>query len=336
MPRMFKREFIKNMPLGALVAKSFFSSLLVQSSTSNAQSNFPSKPIRIVVPFGAGGVADLTARAVGQKLSEQLGQAVVIENKPGAGGIAAGEAVARAEPDGHTLLLISNGTAVSSGLFKQLPFNALQDFTGVSTLGFFDLAVIATPQIPFSSFDDLIAFARKNPGKLNVGSINIGSTQNLAAELLKQQANIDVQIVPFNGTPALISGMRSGDIEVAVEILGPVLAQVRGKAIRVLATLGADRTNLLPEVPTAKERGLAQLQLSSWNGLAVPAKTPKDIVNKLSTEIGKALNNEILRKKLADLNVDAKASTPEVTQQWLASETKRWGEVIARAGIAKQ
>jgi tripartite-type tricarboxylate transporter receptor subunit TctC len=304
--------------------------------TSKAQTTYPSKPIRIIVPFGAGGVADLTARAVGQKLSEQLGQAVIIENKPGAGGIAAGEIVARAEPDGHTLLLISNGTAVSSGLFKQLPFNPLQDFAGISTLGFFDLAVIATPQNPFATFDDLIGFARKNPGKLNVGSINIGSTQNLAAELLKQQANIDVQIVPFNGTPALIGGMRSGDIEVAVEILGPVMAQVRSKAIRVLATLGAERTTLLPEVPTAKERGFTQLQLSSWNGLAAPAKTPKDIVAKLSAEIGKALGNDALRKRLADLNVDAKASTPEATQQWLASETKRWGEVITKAGIAKQ
>jgi tripartite-type tricarboxylate transporter receptor subunit TctC len=310
--------------------------LVAQFKPSFAQTNFPSKPIRIIVPFSVGGVADLTARAVAQKLSEQLGQPVLIENKPGAGGIAAGETVARAEPDGHTLLLISNGTAVSSGLFKQLPFNPLQDFFGVSTLGFFDLAIIATPQNPFATLDDLISFARKNPGKLNVGSINFGSTQNLAAELFKQQASIDVQIVPFNGTPALISGMRSGDIEVAVEILGPVMAQVRSKAVRVLATLGAERTTLLPDTPTAKERGLGQLQLSSWNGLAAPAKTPKEIVNKLSLEINAALKNEALRKKLADLNVDAKGSTPEATQQWLASETKRWGEVIAKAGIAKQ
>jgi tripartite-type tricarboxylate transporter receptor subunit TctC len=301
-----------------------------------AQSNFPNKPIRIVVPFGAGGVADLTARAVGQKLSEQLGQPVVIENKPGAGGIAAGEQVARSAPDGHTLLLMSNGTAVSAGLFKSLPFAPLQDFTGVSSLGFFDLALIASPQTKFTSLDDVVSFARKNPGKLNLGSINIGSTQNLAAELFKQQAQLDVQIVPFNGTPALIGGMRSGDIEIAIEILGPVLSQVRAGALKVLATFGSNRTATLPEVPTARERGLAGLQITSWNGLAAPAKTPKEIVQRLSVEVGKALADPELRKKLSDLNVDAKASSPEQAQQLLESETKRWSDVIQKAGIAKQ
>lgn len=152
---------------------------------------FPSKPIRIVVPFGAGGVADLTARTVAQKLAESLGQPVIIDNKPGVGGVGAGEAVAKAEPDGHTLLLMSNGTAVSAGLFKTLPFDAQRDFAPVSTLGFFDLAVLGSANAPYKNLGELMAFAKANPGKLNVGTINIGSTQHLAAELFKSRTGLD-------------------------------------------------------------------------------------------------------------------------------------------------
>ena len=166
---------------------------------------FPSKPIRIVVPFGAGGVADLTARTVAGRLAEQLGQSVVIENKPGAGGVVAADTVLKAEPDGHTLLLMSNGTAVSAGLFKSLPFDTLKDFAPISTLGYFDIAILAPADSRFKSLAELLAFARSNPGKLNIGSINIGSTQNLAAELFKSTAAMDVQIVPFNGTPAVVT-----------------------------------------------------------------------------------------------------------------------------------
>lgn len=212
-----------------------------------AAQTFPHKPVRIVVPFGAGGVADLTARTVAQKLSESLGQPVVVDNKPGAGGVVAGEMVARAEPDGHTLLLMSNGTAVSAGLFKSLPFDALRDFAPVSTLGFFDIAVVTPADSKFRTLGDLLAFAKANPGKLNLGSINIGSTQNLAAELFKISSGADVQIVPFNGTPAVVTALRGGQIDAAVEILGPILPQIRAGALRALAVTGDRRAAVLPE-----------------------------------------------------------------------------------------
>jgi tripartite-type tricarboxylate transporter receptor subunit TctC len=297
---------------------------------------FPSKPIRIVVPFGAGGVADLTARTVAGRLAEQLGQSVVIENKPGAGGVVAADTVLKAEPDGHTLLLMSNGTAVSAGLFKSLPFDTLKDFAPISTLGYFDIAILAPADSRFKSLAELLAFARSNPGKLNIGSINIGSTQNLAAELFKSTAAMDVQIVPFNGTPAVVTALRGGQIDAAVEILGPVMSQVQAKALRVLAVTGEKRSAALPDVPTARESGLSSFVAASWNGLAAPARTPRPVVERLNREVLAAINHPDVRRRLAELNVDAQASSPEQASALLASEVKRWGEVIVRARIPQQ
>lgn len=297
---------------------------------------FPSKPIRIVVPFGAGGVADLTARTVAGRLAEQLGQSVVIENKPGAGGVVAADTVLKAEPDGHTLLLMSNGTAVSAGLFKSLPFDTLKDFAPISTLGTFDIAIMVSADSRFKSLAELLAFARSNPGKLNIGSINIGSTQNLAAELFKSTAAMDVQIVPFNGTPAVVTALRGGQIDAAVEILGPVMSQVQAKALRVLAVTGEKRSAALPDVPTARESGLSSFVAASWNGLAAPARTPRPVIERLNREVVAAINHPDVRRRLAELNVDAQASSPEQASALLASEVKRWGEVIVRARIPQQ
>lgn len=298
--------------------------------------NFPTKPVRIVVPFGAGGVADLTARTVAQKLSESLGQPVLIDNKPGAGGVVAGDAVAKAEPDGHTLLLISNGTAVSAGLFKSLPFDTLRDFAPISTLATFDIAIITTAESRFRTLGELMVFAKANPGKLNLGTINIGSTQNLAAELFKTASGIDLQIIPFNGTPAVITALRAGQVDAAVEILGPVMAQIQGRALRALAVTGARRAAELPDVPTARESGVAGFVASSWNGLAAPAKTPASVIARLNKDIAAAVNAPDVKKKLHDLSVEAQSSSPEQAAELLAGEIKRWGEVIVRAKIPTQ
>jgi tripartite-type tricarboxylate transporter receptor subunit TctC len=297
---------------------------------------FPSKAIRLVVPFGAGGVADLTARTVAQKLSDSLGQPVLVDNRPGAGGVVAGDLVAKADPDGHTLLLMSNGTAVTAGLFKSLPFDTMRDFAPVSTLGFFDIAIITQADSKFKNLPDLMAYARANPGKLNFGSINIGSTQNLAAELFKSSAGIDMQIVPFNGSPAVITALRGGQIDAAVEILAPVLPQIKAKALRALAVTGAKRAAVLPDVPTAKESGVPNFEAASWNAIAAPGKTPKDVIARLNKAITAALNAPDVKKSLAAQNVAAQASTPEQATELLASEIKRWGDVIVRANVPQQ
>lgn len=301
-----------------------------------AQTAFPARGLRIVVPFAAGGVGDLTARIVAAKLAERLAQSVVIENRPGAGGVVAAESVARAEPDGHTLFLMSNGTAVTAGLFKSLPFDTLKDFAPVSTLGYFDIAVVAHPEAPFKTFAELLAHAKAHPGRLNIGSINIGSTQHLAAELFKSSAGIDAQIVPFNGTPNLIGALRGRQVDVGVEILAPVLAQIRGGALRALAVAGDKRSVVLPDVPTALESGVAGFVASSWNAIAAPAKIPRPVIERLQRDIAAAVADAEVQKKLRDLNIDPRSSTPEQTSELLASDIRRWSGVIERAGIAKQ
>lgn len=299
---------------------------------------FPSKPIRIVVPFGAGGVADLTARAVGQALSDRVGQAVVIENKPGAGGIGAGETVVRSDPDGHTLLLMSNATAVSATLFRKLPFDAQKDFAPVSLLAVFDLAIVVPSGSRWRTLAEFLAEARANPGKINLGTIAIGSTQNLAAELFKSTAGVDLQVVPFNGTPAVVTALRGGSIDAAVEILGPVRTQITAGALRPLAIMGDKREPTLADVPTVAEaRGtLAGFNVASWNALAAPAATPRDRIAYLNRELNAILSQPALKQKLAALEVDARPSTPEQLGQLLASETKRWGDVITRGNIPRQ
>nr|WP_256330817.1 tripartite tricarboxylate transporter substrate binding protein [Variovorax sp. YR266] len=295
-----------------------------------------SRPIRLVVPFGAGGVADLVARSVAQKMSESMGQSIVVDNKPGAGGVVASDTVAKAPPDGHTLLLMSNGNAVSVGLFKSLPYDTTKDFAPISTLGYFDMAVLTASNSKFKTFADLVAHAKAHPGQLNIGTINVGSTQNLAGELLKSSLGIDAQVVPFNGTPAVVTALRGGQVDVAVEILSPVLSQIEGKAMRALAVMGDKRSPSLPDVPTVAESGTPGFQVASWNALAAPAKTPPDVIARLNQEARAALASPEVKKRLQNLGVEPRGSTPQEQARLLDSEIQRWSAVIQRAGIPKQ
>lgn len=301
-----------------------------------AQPAFPSKPLRIVVPFAEGGVGDLTARAVATGLAARLGQPVVIDNRPGAGGVVAADAVARAEPDGHTLFLMSNGTAVTASLFKALPYDTLADFTPVSTLGVFDIAVLVPADSPHRTLGQLLAHARAHPGRLNIGSINTGSTQHLAGELFKSSAAIDAQVVPFNGTPALITALRGRQVDVGVEILGPALPQVRAGALRVLAVAGEQRSATLPDVPTAVESGVKGFVAASWNALAAPARTPRAVVDRLQREVAATVATPAVQQQLRALNVEPRTSTPEQAAALLKSDIERWRAVIERAGIPRQ
>ena len=321
-----RRHFLLALTLGCIAI-----------SSAHAQASFPSKPLKIVVPNAAGGAADITARTVAQKLSEALGQAVVIDNKPSAGGIVAGEMVARAEPDGHTLLLISSGTAVSAALFKSLPFDTVKDFTPVSKLASFDLVIAVAEGGRFKSLAELLAYARANPGKLNIGTPQIGTTQNLAADLFLSSAGLTAQIVPFNGTPPVITALRGGEIDAMVEILGPLMPQIQSKALRPVAVLSDKRSPVLPDVPAVRELGgnLAQFNVSSWNGLSVPAKTPRDVVLRLSRELQTILALPEVKKRLLELSLYAQGSTPEQAADTLNQDIRRWTEVIAKSKIDK-
>lgn len=309
--------------------------VLAASTVANAQT-FPTKPIRILVPFAAGGVADITARVVAQRLSETMGQQVIVDNRPSAGAVVATDAVVKAEPDGHTLLLMSNGNAVSATLMKSLPFDTVADLAPISTLGYFDIFVVVNGDSQFKSMADLLSFARANPGKLNIGTISIGSTQHLSAELFKSMSGIDVQTVPFRASPQVVTALRGNDIQAAFEILAPVAAQVRGGQLRALGVTANRRFEGMPSVPTVAESGVAGYQASSWNALAAPAKTPRAVIDRLNKEISTALAVPELRQRLQELGVEARASSPDALRDLLASEISKWRAVIERAKIERQ
>jgi tripartite-type tricarboxylate transporter receptor subunit TctC len=233
--------------------------------------------------------------------------------------------------------LISSGTAVSAALFKSLPFDTVKDFTPVSKLASFDLVIAVAEGGRFKNLNELLTYARANPGKLNIGTPQIGTTQNLAAELLISSAGLTAQIVPFNGTPPVITALRGGEIDAMVEILGPLMPQIQSKALRPVALLSDKRSPVLPDVPAVKEAGgnLASFNVSSWNGLSVPAKTPRDVVQRLSRELQTILALPDVKKRLLELSLYAQGSTPEQAAELLNQDIKRWGEVIAKSRIEK-
>jgi tripartite-type tricarboxylate transporter receptor subunit TctC len=298
-----------------------------------AQTRFPERPISLLVPFGPGGIADLTARAVAEEMGKSLGQPVVVENKPSAGSIVASAAVASAKPDGHTLLLMSNGNAVSVGLFKKLPYDAVTAFAPVSTLGFFDLGVFVPANSRFATLKDAVAFAKANPGKLNVGTIAVGSTQHLAAKLFETVAGIDLLVVPYKGSPAVLTALRAGEIDLAFEIVGPMVPQVSAGVVKALAVSSDRRNPALPEVPTVQQAGIAGYDVASWNAIAAPAGTPADVIDRLNRAAREAVASPAVREKLGKLGMRLQGSSPAELQALLLSEIKRWGDVIRAAKI---
>jgi tripartite-type tricarboxylate transporter receptor subunit TctC len=294
------------------------------------------RPIRLIVPFAAGGVADLTARAVGQRIAPLLGQPVVIDNRPGAGGIVAGQQLMAAPADGHTLLVASNGTAISRSLFRSLPFDPLRDFAPVVTMGAFPIAVIVAPGSPIRDIRDLVARAQAAPGRLNLGSISIGSTQNLSAELLKIRTAIRAETVVFPATPQLTTATLRGDVDAAFEITGPIAGQIASGAIRVLAVTSAQRAPSLPNVPTLMEQGVPDYDVASWNALVTRAGAPAEAIAAVNAAVNQALAGAELREALTQVGVEPRGGSAEALGTLLAADTARWAEVIEKAGIERQ
>ncbi len=292
--------------------------------------------MRIVLPFSAGGVADITARIVAEKLGDKLGQRFYIENQPGAGGIAAARTVISSAPDGYTLALLSNGTAVSVSLFKKLPFDPLKDFEPISSLGFFDF-VFATPaNSEFKTLGDFITAAKAKPGALNVGTINIGSTQNLSAELFKTLADIDFTIVPYRGTPEIEVSLLQGNLALMIDSYSAMRGNLADKKFRALASSGAVRSQSTPEIATVREGGVADYDVVSWNALFAPAGTPPEIVKTLNAALQDMPGDTDVKKRLLELGIEAKAGTPQELSARLKSDIDKWQKVIDKAGIQKQ
>jgi len=297
---------------------------------------YPNQPVKILLPYGAGGVADITARVIAQKLSESLRQQVIIDNRPSAGQIVASEAVKSAAPDGYTLLWLNQGHAVSVSLFNSLPYDPVKDFLPISTVGFFGMALLVDSKSPFKSVKDLIAAAKANPGKLNVGTTNPGGTQYIAAELFKSMAGVDFQTVPFKTTPLIITSVKTGDLQAMVEILAPMMPHIKSGNMRALAVTFDHRFAELPDIPTLAESGVPGYEASAWNGVAAPLKTPKTVIDRLNREINAAVVVPEVRQRLLGLGVDPRGSTPEALHHLLVSETAKWKKVVEAAKIPKQ
>jgi tripartite-type tricarboxylate transporter receptor subunit TctC len=310
--------------------------MLVGPRQARAEANYPNRPVRIVLPFAAGGVADTTARIIAEKLGEKLGQRFYVENQPGAGGIAAARTVTSAPADGYTLVLLTNGTAISVSLFEKLPFDPLRDFTPVSSLGFFDFIFCTGAASDFRTLADFIAAAKAKPGALNVGTINIGSTQNLSAELFKTAANIDFTIVPYRGTPDVEVSLLQGNIALMIDSYSATRGNIADGKFRALASSGAARSASTPDLATVQESGVANYDVVSWNALFAPARTSPEIVKTLNSALRDILADADLKKRLIALGIEAKASSPEEISARLKSDIDKWRKVIERAKIPIQ
>ena len=296
---------------------------------------FPNKPVKTVLPFGPGGVADVTMRLVAGKLSERIWQQFVIENKPGAGAINAAMTVKSATPDGYTLLLNGNGSALSASLFKSLPFDIAKDFTQISVLAQFDVLLAVKTDGEIDSIKTFVEVAKAKPGKLNLGTVAAGSTQNLAAEMFKVVTGIEAAIVTFRTTPDLVTALMRGDVQVGFDYLAAFSSGVQDNKLKIIAAGGEKRSPLTPNVPTVVESGWPEYVVTSWNGISAPAGTPNDIVVKLSREINAVLKLPDVQMRSTQLGMEAVGSTPDGMTKRLNDDIVRWRGIITKLGLQK-
>ena len=307
----------------------------VTASSAHAQ-NYPNRPIRLIVPFAAGGAVDVLARLLGAKLSDQLGQPVVVENRPGAGGTLAADAVAKAPPDGYTILQNTNGAAIAPALYKSLPFDAATDFAPVTQLVASNLILVASPKSGIATFQELVALAKADPGKLNYGSSGVGNPLHLTMEMIKHATGIDILAVPFRGDAQINAALIAGDVEVAVVPLATAVPLIQDGRIRGLAITGAKRSPTVPNIPTVAESGVPGFASTSWQGWFMPAKTPPEIVARIQQETAKALALPDVRDRLAGMAYEGVGDPPAEFESYYKAEIVKFSKVIADAKIPKQ
>lgn len=295
--------------------------------------SYPSKPVRLVVPYTAGGGADTTARLIAPKLQEALGQTVVVDNRPGAGGSIGDDAVAKATPDGHTLLIGAFAHAVNPSLMGKMPFRTPDDFAPISLLVTVPELLVVTPSFPAKTVQELIAMARAQPGKLSYASSGNGSAQHLAAELFKMRTGIDIQHVPYKGGSLAVADVAAGHVPFYFGNMSAALPQARGGKVRALAVTSPQRSPAAPEVPTMAESGVTGCEIFEWNALLAPAATPPEIVKRLHAEVVKVMAMDDIRAKFADLGAQPVGSNPEELAAFLKVEMAKWAEVVKTANV---
>lgn len=321
-------------PYSKCAHRLIISAMLCAAAGGVLAQNYPTRAVRLVVPFAAGaGTNDIMARLVAQKLTDSLGQQIVVDNRPGASGIVGTEIVSKAQPDGYTVLIMSVPFTANASLYKKLPYDAEKDFTPVTLVAYVPLILVVHPSVPVKSLNELVAFAKARPGQINFGSGGPGSTPHLAGELLKSMAGIEMTHVPYKGGAPALADLTAGQIQLMLENIPGTLPLVKAGKLRVLAVSSKTRSLLAPDVPTLDEAGVKGYEIIGWNGIFVPAKTPRPIVDKLHSEIAKVLALTDVKERLAAMGAQGVGNTPEQFADFIKTETAKWTKVVKKAGI---
>jgi tripartite-type tricarboxylate transporter receptor subunit TctC len=307
---------------------------VVASAAPLSAQTYPSKPIRLILPFQPGGTTDIIGRIIGQKYAERFGQPVVPENRPGAGSNLGIELAAKAKPDGYTMVLTSPALTVSPGLYKKLNYDPVKDLAPISMVVEGHYVLVIRPALPIKNLKELVAYAKANPGKLNYGSGGIGTAPHLAGELLKSLAKINIVHVPYKGANLAMTGVMAGEVDMVVIGITNAVAQIQAGKVRGLAVLSNARVPSLPDVPTAKEAGIDNFEVTSWYGLLAPAGTPRDIINRLNAEWAKIAADPDTKEKMQKAGFETVAVTAEQFSDFIRQDIARWGKVIKEANLS--
>jgi tripartite-type tricarboxylate transporter receptor subunit TctC len=299
--------------------------------------DYPNKPIRLIVPFGAGGGSDYVGRLVGQKLTEQMGQTVVVDNRPGAASLLGTELAARAAPDGYTLLLADSGFTINPAYYKNTKYDPLKDFDPITVVAETPYLLVVNPALPYAgSLKDYIAAAKAQPGKINIGSAGNGSGTHLSGELFKLRAGLNLTHVPYKSAGASVADVVSGQIQSSMSSAPPALPLVKAGRLKILASAAAKRTALLPDVPTFAESGVSDVLVSNWYAVMSVGGTPKPVLKRLHDELTRAIASPDMRERLAAGALEPAPNTPEEFRKMIANELQRWAQVIKDAGIRQE
>jgi tripartite-type tricarboxylate transporter receptor subunit TctC len=327
-----KKEKTMNIPkrrLGCAIS----ATLMVFCALAATASEYPARPIRIVVPQGAGGSTDLTARLVGQRLSDVFGQPVIVDNRPGAGSIHGTDVVVKASPDGHTLLVVGSSVSLNPLLHKKLPFDPQRDLAPVTRLTFFSNLVVAHPSVPAKSIGELIALAKTKPGQLSFASSGVATGPHLSAELFKHMAGIDMVHVPYKGAAPANTAVLAGEVQLVIASTVALLPHVRAGKLRGLAVTTSRRSPVAPDIPTVMESGLPEYEHNDWNGMFAPAKTPREVIARVNTEVIRILQTQDVSAFFLQRGSEPAANSPEEFAAFIRSYTPKWKKVIKAAGI---